>query len=286
MDTEGSDSKVAVLLGKDSILPSERDIRLEDYLNDKFQTPSDFAALDELISHVDQQASKLQSQLEDARNKLAEAKRTSQNHTALILKQTSDFQAQQTSINQRISTISSSDNTDEAVKKLEGPMEKLRHLELASAYVELLLEVDQLAEDARSHLPGDVNAALVPYFRLKGFADNLVKLQPAADDAAAHLVAYVKSREEFLYQEMKDILVQHFKEILSRQNWTSTDYKYTEEFRDVFKKLLDLQAPEIACEQVRILLPMKVLADEQIARFRYHYIREEAKTAMEGKVIY
>jgi RAD50-interacting protein 1 len=49
--------------------------------------------------------------------------------------------------------VTSSDTPEEAVGRLKGPMKKLRQMDLAKEYVELLMEVDNLTKDARSHLP-------------------------------------------------------------------------------------------------------------------------------------
>lgn len=56
-------SPVAVLTDRRNIDIGERDIRLDDYLNDKLQTASDFAVLDSLIASVETQRIQLQDQV-------------------------------------------------------------------------------------------------------------------------------------------------------------------------------------------------------------------------------
>jgi hypothetical protein len=56
-------SPVAVLTDRHSIDIGERDIRVDDYINDKLQTPSDFANLDSLIASVETQRIQLQDQV-------------------------------------------------------------------------------------------------------------------------------------------------------------------------------------------------------------------------------
>jgi hypothetical protein len=56
-------SPVAVLRDRRSIDIGERDIRVDDYLNDKLQTASDFANLDSLIASVETQRIQLQDQV-------------------------------------------------------------------------------------------------------------------------------------------------------------------------------------------------------------------------------
>lgn len=54
---------VAVFADLRSIDTGERDIRVDDYLNDKLQTASDFASLDSLIASVETQWIQLQDQV-------------------------------------------------------------------------------------------------------------------------------------------------------------------------------------------------------------------------------
>lgn len=56
-------SPIAVLADRNSIDIGERDIRVDDYLNDKLQTASDFANLDSLIASVETQRIQLQDQV-------------------------------------------------------------------------------------------------------------------------------------------------------------------------------------------------------------------------------
>lgn len=56
-------SPIAVLADRKAIDVGERDIRVDDYLNDKLQTESDFADLDSLIASVETQHIQLQEQV-------------------------------------------------------------------------------------------------------------------------------------------------------------------------------------------------------------------------------
>jgi hypothetical protein len=59
-------SPLAILLDpKKDIAVSERDIRLEDYLNDKIQTAADFDSLASLIANVEIQKKQLEEQVSD-----------------------------------------------------------------------------------------------------------------------------------------------------------------------------------------------------------------------------
>jgi hypothetical protein len=57
-------SPLAVLLDPNTDIPlGERDIRLEDYLNDKIQTATDFESLESLIASVEAQKQQLEDQV-------------------------------------------------------------------------------------------------------------------------------------------------------------------------------------------------------------------------------
>jgi hypothetical protein len=58
------ESQIAVLLDpQKDIAMGERDIRLEDWLHDKFQTLSDFEQLDSLVTGVEAQKALLETQV-------------------------------------------------------------------------------------------------------------------------------------------------------------------------------------------------------------------------------
>lgn len=62
-----AETPVAVLLDPQrDIPPTEQDIRVEDYLNDKIQTASDFGNLDDLIASVETQQKQLEEQVSNA----------------------------------------------------------------------------------------------------------------------------------------------------------------------------------------------------------------------------
>jgi hypothetical protein len=58
-------SPIAVLADRKAIDVGDRDIRVDDYLNDKLQTETDFADLDSLIANVETQRIQLQEQVSD-----------------------------------------------------------------------------------------------------------------------------------------------------------------------------------------------------------------------------
>jgi hypothetical protein len=212
-------------------------------------------------------------QLEDAQSKLAKAKDAAAIHTGSVLQQVQSFQAQQESIDRKLKIVTASDAPEEAVRRFRGPMEKLRRLELAKSYVELLKEVDDLTAEARKSLPHAPKEALKPYARLKQLSISLSTLQGPAEGAAGHLVTYVDKRVSSLWEEMKKIMSEEFEAVLRRTHWPTSTETWTKEWSDSFEKLLDLQMPELYSAQGPvILLPMAVMIKTFVQQFRYHFM--------------
>lgn len=289
-------SPLAVLLDpKQDIPQAELDIRLDDYLNDKIQTAADFGGLANLIANVDIQKKQLEDQvssylrprilsrlmanfmqLQDARSRLDEARKASANHSSLMLAQTKEFERQQDSVQKRLMIVTQSDSPEEATQRLKGPMEKLRRVELAKSYVELLKDVDNLTKEARRNLPANPKEALKPYIQLKELAISLVQLQEPAEGAAVHLVNHVQTTSTRLWVEMKKIMADEFESILKKSNWPDVANDPSREWTDCFEKLLDLQAPEIVgAQEPLVLLPMSVLVKTFVLQFKYHFFSDK-----------
>ena len=122
----------------------DTETRVQDYLNDKLQTVADLNDLDTLLQNVKQQHELLQAQLQDAGRILAEAQSASKEHDIKLQQKAEQFNERQEHIDARLKTFTNSDASDDAVKKFETLMNKLRRLEVASNYVDLLKEVDNL----------------------------------------------------------------------------------------------------------------------------------------------
>ncbi len=182
------------------------------------------------------------------------------------------FQDQKDIVDAHLLEVTSSATPAEALLRLKGPLEKLRKLELAGYYVDLLSEVEILMKDACGHLPANPKEALKPYAQLKRLAQELQKLQEPAEGAATHLVAYVQDASSRLWADMKRILSSEFDARLRESNWPNNPDLPTREWSDSFEKMLDLQGPEIiSTREPLILLPMSLLAKPFIQQCRYHF---------------
>jgi hypothetical protein len=122
----------------------DRDVRVGDYLDDKLQTLADLESLDSLLLNVRNQQSLLQRQLQDAQKDLDEARQASTGHVSSVKARAQQFNQEQRDIDQRLLVVTHSDTSDDAVRRFETSMEKLRKLDIAKQYVQLLKDVDSL----------------------------------------------------------------------------------------------------------------------------------------------
>ncbi|KAI5863866.1 TIP-1 family-domain-containing protein [Durotheca rogersii] len=255
---------------------AELDIRVEDYLDDKLQSSTDFDSLDSLLASVEVQRSQLQAQLEDAARALEHARNAAQDRQGGILQSITEFRRLQESIDARMRIVVESNAPEEAARRLERPMKQLHKVELAHNYVSLLRDVESLRLEARSHLPQSPKAALQPYSKLKQLGIRLRDLQGAADGAATHLVNYVESTVENLWDEMKNTMSKELENILKVRNWpqaVNADTEMDDEWLQGFEKLVDLQVPEVLySDAVVTLLPFEVMAKPFVQWFRFQFM--------------
>ena len=215
-------------------------------------------------------------QLEHARSELNKSKEASAIRTTLMLEQTQEFERQQLNVQKRLMIVTSSDTPEEAARQLRKPLQKLRNVELANTYVDLLKDVEDLKDEAREYLPRNPKEALKPYTRLKEIAMSLQELQEPTEGAAIHLINFVQKTTTDLWIEMKKIMLDEFEAVLQKAKWPEPTSEPTSEWSDCFEKLLDLQAPEIiGAREPLILLPMSVLAKPFVTQFRYHFYSDK-----------
>lgn len=256
----------------------EPDIRVEDYLDDKLQSPTDFEHLDTLLSSIELQRSQLQSQLDDASRELESARRSTADRHASLMAQIDEFQALQKSIDVRLQIVAASDAPDEAIRRLEPPMKQLHKVDLAYRYLVLLQDVEHLRQAARSHLPADPKAALEPYTSLKQLSLRLKELQHQADGAAVHLVTHVEAVVERLWDDMKKTMWEELEAVLTKRGWPNVDpdSEVDAEWLQCFEKLVDLQVPEVLYSPTPVtLLPVDVMAQIFVKEFRFHFLSDK-----------
>lgn len=86
-------------------------------------------------------------QLRDAEATLDEASKVSKAHSVNLLQHAETFRKKQVDIDRRLLIVTQSETSDDAVEKFDASMEKLRQLDVAKGYVDLLKEVDRLRYD-------------------------------------------------------------------------------------------------------------------------------------------
>lgn len=220
------------------------------------------------------------AQLQQAQLALQQARNASANHTSEVLQRTQEYKQHYDHVQTRLLSVTSSSTPEEAANKMRGPMEKLRRVELARSYVEMLKDVDQLRNEAKKNLPARPKEALKPYTQLKELSLSLNQLQEEAEGAGIHLVSHVRTTTEKLWIEMKNIMSAEFETVLQNSQWPSIDVPPSDEWIECFGKLLDLQTPEIlAAQQPLVLLPMEVLARHFVLEFRYHFFTNKGTSS-------
>lgn len=165
-------------------------------------------------------------------------------------------------------------------------MESLQRLDVARGYAELLAEVENLSSEARGNFRNSPQAALQPYLKLQNFVNALKEAQPAAEDAAPHLVDHVSRTAEALWKQMKTSFGNDFEKTLKKIQWPREDLTLQgtvkQEWEDGVRKLLELQEPELKArdsqpaesasrEEPLVLLPLEVMARALELRFKYHF---------------
>ncbi|KAL8980213.1 MAG: hypothetical protein Q9205_004644 [Flavoplaca limonia] len=262
---------------------SSRATRVEDYLNDKLQTTADLEGLDILLENVQTQQELLKQQLLEAEQHLADATKASEIHSSALLQQARQFKKQQADVDRRLLIVTRSETSDDAIEKFDADIRALHQLDIATGYVELLAQVKDLSAEARRNFKSSPQAALQPYLRLQKLAIALKEAQPAAEDAAPHLVDHVEKTAQHLWKQMKDTFAADFEKVLTRMKWPGKDVSLAgsleHEWTDGVERLLDLQEPELNIqgdhvkphEEPLVLLPLEVMVRPLDLRFQYHF---------------
>ena len=212
--------------------------------------------------------------------------KVSKDHAKDLLSRTRKFKAQQADIDRRLLIVTQSETSDDAVQKFDASMGALQRLDVAQGYMGLLAEVEKLTSEARQNFKKSPQAALRPYLHLQKVANSLRAAQPAAEDAAPHLVDHVDQTARLLWTQMKVAFATDFEQTLTKMQWPKSDIplqgSLQKEWVDGVKKLLELQEPELherdsqdpehpSKEESLVLLPLEVMAKPLELRFRYHF---------------
>ena len=251
------------------------DIRVEDYLDDQLQTAADINNLNDLLANVETQRTQLQSQLDDAVRELDQARRNTHHLNESLQKQIDDFNQLQASIDIRVQTTATSDAPDEAIARLQRPMNKLQSVKLAHEYLVLLKDVEQLRSQARSNISGNPKTTLEPYTKLKELS---LRLRALPGNESLHVIDHIEKVTESVRDEIKERWSAELDAILTRRHWPKVDpqSEMDDEWLACFEKLVDLQIPEIVhTNDIMPLFSFDVMTAILVAEFRFHFLSDK-----------
>jgi len=266
-------------------LTAESRGRVEDYLNDKFQSISDLENIDSLLAKVHEQQQLLRKQLVDARGDHEEAEAEFEKESAALRERATKHEADQADIARRLQTLTASEVSDEAIARFEEPMQRLRRVEIAEHYVRTVQQAEQLDEQARRQLTDNPRKAVRAYQAVQNLAQGLDASQPAAEGAAPHLLDQISNASKSLFEHIKNDLETKLRKTLENIKWPKDGLqllgKPFEDWSQYTTLLLELQEPSLlvhnngvlahTAQEPAILLPLVVMVQPLAQRFRYHF---------------
>ncbi|KAK3074537.1 hypothetical protein LTR53_002957 [Teratosphaeriaceae sp. CCFEE 6253] len=262
------------------------DVRVQDYLDDKLQSTADLESLDTLLETVRNQQHLLKKQLDEAKEEHKRTLDEADLHARSVRTKAQAFQKEQHDIDRRLLLVTQSETSDEAVQSFEASMERLRKLDVAAGYVELLREADHLQAECTAQLGKSDEAALEPYRRLQRLVTALQSLQETAESAAPHLIDHMARQVGGVRETIRKHFAEDLEKTLKKMHWPKTletiPLALQPEWSTSVGRLLDLQRPELeSLEQSTTnstanfeppaLLPLEVMVQPLEQRFTYHF---------------
>jgi hypothetical protein len=165
-------------------------------------------------------------------------------------------------------------------------MARLRKLDMASGYAEMLQEVDTLRQECSEQLGKSDKAALTAYKRLSTLATGLQPLSEAAEGAAPHLVLHVLRTTYNARTQIEQSFAADFEKTLTKMGWPkqgiSVPPGLQSEWNMHIEKLIDLQKSELMAadaanssktskDEPAVLLPLEIMVRSLELRFNYHF---------------
>jgi hypothetical protein len=272
--------------------------RVKDWLDDKLQTLADLESLDKLLLNVRQSHSLFLRQLDDAKNDLDQAQQASIQHQKQLKDAKAAFEKGQRAIDNRMVHVTQSKTSDEAVQKFEITMNKLHQLDVASAYIDTLQQVETRREVCLKNLTSSTKTSLDAYTYIQSLLLRLEPLQIAADGAAPHLLDHIKAIVLDLRQKIEESLTVKLNAVLKKMQWPKIDQDripqdLQPEFAEIVASLLKLQKPDLEAQDKLhdesdplVLLPLKILVEPLELGFRYHFDRENVMNRLDKPEFY
>ena len=171
-------------------------------------------------------------------------------------------------------------------------MGKVRNLEIAQGYLELVQQANTLSSRARENLYSHPDLSLRSYLQLRHLWKQIQDAQPAAEGAAPKLVYMLEQQCKQIYTGVKDELEKDLRQTLEKMKWPTDDPNLMGSLREKWdlqiRLLLELQEPDLIAAfrdkdslnfsstvEPVILLPLEVMVQPLVARFRYHFYGEK-----------
>ncbi|RMZ81835.1 hypothetical protein DV738_g2138, partial [Chaetothyriales sp. CBS 135597] len=272
--------------------------RLDDYLDDQIQTAADLDRVGGLLARVQEQHDVLKKQLQEAQSALGETESKAEAQSEALRLRVDRFQEQQREIDGRIRDMTGSTSNDDAVRDFESRMVKVRRLEIATSYLQLLQEVDGLSAEASSAIATTPGDAVARYVRLESLTRGLKQAQPAAEGAAPHLIDHVEQTTLRLKEGITAALTRAFQATLAKINWPKKEPNLLgtalSAWSDQASLLLQLGEQDLIVAHhtltqqettaarddshirpTRVLLPLEMMAQPLAQRFRYHFFGDK-----------
>ena len=123
--------------------------------------------------------------------------------------------------------------------------------------------------EARRNFKVSPQAALKPYLQLQSIATALKEAQPAAEDAAPHLVDHVDQTARTLWRQMKETFASEFEKTLEQMKWPSKEIALTAELEKEWtagvEKLLGIQEPCVFMKS--FFMPLEIVINISLSLY-------------------
>lgn len=167
-------------------------------------------------------------------------------------------------------------------------MNKVRSLEIAQAYLELLQEMESCNQETTKHLSKRPDESVKAYLHLNALWKRMQEIQPSAEGAAPQLLYIFEQQTTRIFKSLKDSLEQSLRLTLDQMKWPSREMTVStdahEKWENQVQLLLELQEPDLVQSAPNdttwnavpppepiTLLPLEVMIHPLAARFRYHF---------------
>ncbi len=189
---------------------------------------------------------------------------------------------------QRLQELVQSDISDDAVQRFEARMSKVRSLEIANGYLEMVRLLDNLKNEAISKLSQQPGASVEAYIRIRSLRKHIQEAQVAAEGAAPQLVYLFEQTSKQLYTTLKMALEISLEATMDQMKWPGKALHLTgsvrQSWEDQVRLLLQLQDPDLvdafanidirhrsAAPDPVVLLPLEVMIRPLAKRFQWHF---------------